>query len=92
MVEREERPLSVKGRMESEWVRSMLSLGGVLCLHGLEGLLRSCRNDFYTPVLKHGPRSLPIMRVCGWKTHRRNESKSKVPKRKLAASAAVDLL
>ena len=43
-----------------------------------EGLLRSCRNGFHTTVLKHGPRSQTNMRVCGWKTHRRNESEYKV--------------
>ena len=27
----------------------------------------SCQNGFYRPVLKHGPRSLPIMRVLRWR-------------------------
>ena len=31
----------------------------------LEGLLWFCQNGFYCPVLKHGPRSLTYMRVCG---------------------------
>ena len=33
----------------------------------LEGLLWFCQNGFYCPVLKHGPRSLPYMRVCEWR-------------------------
>ncbi len=40
----------------------------------VEGLRRSCQNDFYCPVLKHGPRSLTHMRVCWRKTNTRNES------------------
>ena len=31
-------------------------------------------NGFNRPVLKHGPRSLTDMRVCGWQTCTRNES------------------
>ena len=36
---------------------------------------RFWRNGFHRPVLKHGPRSLTYMRVFGWKTLMRNESK-----------------
>ncbi len=36
---------------------------------------RCWRNGFQLPVLKHGPRSLTYMRVFGWKTLVRNESK-----------------
>ena len=36
---------------------------------------RFWRNGFHWPVLKHGPRSLTYMRVFGWKTLMRNESK-----------------
>ena len=57
-----------------------------------EGLLRSCHNDFHRPVLKHGPRSQTLVRVCGWKTHRRSESEFRMPRSNLAASAAHDLL
>ena len=38
-------------------------------------LSRSCTKWFHRPVLKHGPRSLTSMRVFGWKTLMRNESK-----------------
>ena len=38
-------------------------------------LSRFWRNGFHRPVLKHGPRSLTYMRVFGWKTLMRNESK-----------------
>ena len=31
-------------------------------------------NGFIRPVLKHGPRSLTYVRVCGWQTCMRNES------------------
>ena len=31
-------------------------------------------NGFSLPVLKHGPRSLTCVRVCGWQTCMRNES------------------
>ena len=40
------------------------------------GVLRSWRNGFFLPVLKHGPRSLTNVRVCGWQTCTRNESNS----------------
>ena len=33
-------------------------------------------NGFFLPVLKHGPRSRPLLRVCGWQTYMRNESDS----------------
>ena len=59
---------------------------------GPEGLMRFCRNGFLTTVLKHGPRSQTNMRVCGWKTHRQNESEYKVPRSNPAASTAIDLL
>ena len=36
---------------------------------------RCWRNGFHRPVLKHGPRSLTYMRVFGWQTQVRNESK-----------------
>ena len=35
-------------------------------------------NALIRPVLKHGPRSLTCMRVVGWKTWRRNESKGRL--------------
>ena len=43
--------------------------GDSMCYHDL------VRNGFHRPVLKHGPRSLTSMRVFGWKTLMRNESK-----------------
>ena len=46
---------------------------------GPEGSYWPCQSGFYRPVLKHGPRSLSHMRVCEWKTHKRNESKKKMP-------------
>ena len=33
-------------------------------------------NCFFLPVLKHGPRSRLLSRVCGWQTCTRNESNS----------------
>ena len=39
---------------------------------------RSRVNALIGPVLKHGPRSLTCMRVVGWKTWRRNESKGRL--------------
>ena len=38
----------------------------------------SCQNDFYRPVLKHGPRSFTTVRVYKWKTYRRIERKFEV--------------
>ena len=46
---------------------------------GTEGSNWFCQSGFYRPVSKHGPRSLSHMRVCGCQTHRRNESKNKMP-------------
>ncbi len=42
------------------------------CKLGLKGCWQNCLNR---PVLKHGPRSATNMRVVGWQTWRRNESK-----------------
>ena len=41
------------------WAKSFRSVWGILGWF--------CQNGFYWPVLKHGPRSLPIMRVWGCK-------------------------
>ena len=38
------------------------------------GTLRRWPNDFFRPVLKHGPRSLGHAQVFGWQTCARNES------------------
>lgn len=53
---------------------------------------RFCQNGFYWPVLKHGPRSLSIKRVIGWRNRPRNESEYKVPSRKVAASPDLESL
>ena len=45
---------------------------------GVTAPTRCWRNGFHLPVLKHGPRSLTYMRVFGWKTLVRNESKGHV--------------
>ena len=42
---------------------------------------------FNRPVLKHGPRSLTYMRVFGWKTLVRNESKGQLTVSEVGISA-----
>jgi hypothetical protein len=93
----EEEPLRTEGKMRSRSVERGQDFPGspeawFFSTVRPEGLMRSCRNGFHRTVLKHGPRSQPNMRVCGCKTHRRNESKSKVPRRRPAASTSIDLL
>ena len=51
--------LRTDGQNEVNYIKK-----GVSWLDWLEGLLWFCQNGFYCPVLKHGPRSLPYMRVC----------------------------
>ena len=49
-----------------------------VCWFGTLSFYRSRVNALTGPVLKHGPRSLTCMRVVGWKTWRRNESKGRL--------------
>ena len=51
---------------------SITGYGDSMCYNDL------VRNGVHRPVLKHGPRSLTSMRVFGWQTLMRNESKGRL--------------
>ena len=80
----------------SPWSHTVVGIEELSMPQGRVSTTISClgcwHNGFNRPVLKHGPRSLTCLRVFGWKTHARNESKSWDPCKRGALTPGPDLL